>query len=311
LRSHDTELANLITAYDTVSAVLAGHQQQLGQAITQLADASEALASFLSPNLRPIQQDVAVITTVGRTLDRNLGSLDQTIDSSVRLFAAARRAYDPVHNWLDLNAQLAPGMTTEIVAGLVRDRLAGICRRVLAHHSAGLSRQALQTLAECGNPRSGYFDPILALIDRVISGLPGGSPPSLPSAISRAVGTIPGLTPSQRSKVSQSIVSPPKTGPLDKLAALLAKYRKHQISLATLDKSIDEVLGKVPVSVPGLGPIPGATGTTGTTGTSGPTGATGTTGLGSLLPSAAPAAPAGWGQPGWSAYLDGFLVGRL
>lgn len=302
LRSHDDELANLITAYDTVSAVLAGHQQQLGQAITQLANASEQLASFLTPNLRPIQQDVGVITTVGRTLDRNLASLDQTINSSVSLFAAAHRAYDPVHNWLDLNAQAAPGFTVEILAGLVRDRLAGICRRVLAHHSAGLSSQALQTLAECGNPRSGYFDPILGIIDDVIKGLPGGSPPSLPSALNRAVGTIPGLTPTQRKKVSQTIVSPPAANTAQqKLATLRKEFAKHEISLATLDKAIDAVLGALQSGAP-LPPLPSTTTTTTLPGTSGLTGG--------LLPSSAPAAPADWGGPGWSAYLDGFLGGR-
>lgn len=307
LRSHDTQLADLITAYDTVSAVLAGHQQQLGDAITQLANASEQLASFLTPNLRPLQQDVAVITTVGRTLDRNLASLDQTINSSASLFAAAHRAYDPVHNWLDLNAQASPGFTVEILAGLVRDRLAGICRRVLAHHSAGLSSQALQTLAQCGNPRSSYFDPVLGIVDEVINGLPGGSPPSLPSTIGRAVGTIPGLSSAQRKKVSQTIVSPPPaTTALQKLAALKAKYAKHQISLATLDKAIDAVLGSVSGSLPILSP----SGTTGTSGATGTTGTSGTTGLGGLVPSAAPAAPAGWGGPGWSAYLGGFLEGR-
>lgn len=304
LRSHDNELANLITAYDTVSAVLAGHQQQLGQAITQLANASEQLASFLTPNLHPIQQDVAVITTVGRTLDRNLASLDQTINSSASLFAAAHRAYDPVHNWLDLNAQASPGFTVEILAGLVRDRLAGICRRVLAHHSAGLSSQALQTLAECGNPRSSYFDPILGIVDDVINGLPGGSAPSLPSSIGRAVGTIPGLSPAQRKKVSQNIVSPPPTNTAQqKLATLRKLYAKHEISLKTLDKAIDAVLGALENGTP-LPPLPSTTTTTTTT----PVGVSGLTG--GLLPSSAPATPAGWGGPSWSAYLNGFLEER-
>jgi phospholipid/cholesterol/gamma-HCH transport system substrate-binding protein len=304
LRTHDTELANLVTAYDTVSAVLADHQQQLGQAITQLADASQALAGVLSPNLHPIEQDVAVITTVGRTLDRNLGSLDTAIASSASLFTAAHRAYDPVQNWLDLNDQLSPGMTGGVLEGLVRDRLAGVCRRVLAHHSAGLSAQALSTLATCGNPNSGYFDPILAVIGRVLDGLPGGVPPT--PSLSQAVGTIPGLTPAQRSKVSSEITSPPAAPtPASKLSTAEALYRKYKISLAALDKVIDSVLG----ALPGAGSLlpPPAAGATGTTG-AGVSGATGTTGLGGLLGVAA-GAPTVSGPDAWSSYLGTMVRG--
>ena len=43
------------------------------------------------------------MTTVGRTLDRNLSSVDEILQNGNNLFQGAERAYDPNYNWLDLN----------------------------------------------------------------------------------------------------------------------------------------------------------------------------------------------------------------
>ncbi|HZU80560.1 MAG TPA: hypothetical protein VE991_11640, partial [Acidimicrobiales bacterium] len=157
-----------------------------------------------NPNLNGIQSDIASITQVGRTLDRNLGSLDQGLSSSVALFAAAQRAYDPVHKWLVLNTQLAPDTTTGVLEGLVRDRLAGICRRVLANHSSGMSQSAITTLQTCGNPNSGFFDAILGLVPTALNAATGSQPPapSPQDLLGKGVAQIPGLSASQQSALS-------------------------------------------------------------------------------------------------------------
>jgi len=206
LQTRTADIAQLLQSYDAVATTLASDSGPLGDAITQLADASQQLAQLLAPNLQPLQQDVGTITQVGRTLDRNLGPIDQGLASAVSLFSAAGRAYDPVHNWLNLNNQLPPGFTSQVVAGLVRDRLAGICRRVLAHHAAGLSSAQLSTLQQCGNPASGYFDGILALIPGVLNSLSGGGSAPSPSpqqVLATGVAQIPGVSPTQAQAVSQ------------------------------------------------------------------------------------------------------------
>jgi hypothetical protein len=187
--------------------VLATESGPLGDSITQLANMGQQLASLLGPNLAPLQGDISTLTQVGRTLDRNLGSIDQGLSSSVALFAAAQRAYDPVHKWLNLNTQLAPGTTSAVLAGLVRDRLAGICRRVLANHSNGLSQQALATLQTCGDPNSGYFDSLLGLVPNILTTVTGGQPPapSPQDLLGQGAAQIPGLSQSQ----AQSIGSVP------------------------------------------------------------------------------------------------------
>ncbi len=204
LRQRTTQVTQLLQDYDTVASVLSNESGPLGDSITQLAQASQQLTTLLSPNLSGLQSDIGTITQVGRTLDRNLGDLDQGLSSSVALFAAAQRAYDPVNNWLNLNTQLAPGTTSGVLAGLIRDRLAGICRRILANHSAGLSSTEISTLQTCGNPDSGFFDPLLSLIPTLLTDATGSgaSAPTAQSLLAQGAAEIPGLSQSQEQAVS-------------------------------------------------------------------------------------------------------------
>jgi hypothetical protein len=143
----------------------------LNNAITQLAQGSTSLVNLLVPNIQPLEADVGSLTTVGRTLDRNLDSVDEILQQGNNLFQGAARAYDPTYNWLDLNLELAPGVTGAYIEGLIRDRLAGICRRLVANHSTGLSATVLAALNSCGNPASTFFDPLLATIPSILNTL--------------------------------------------------------------------------------------------------------------------------------------------
>ena len=171
LDTDTTQIEQLVEQYDTVSTTVAQHSGQLNDAITQLAGASSGLVSLLVPNLQPLEADVGTVTTVGRTLDRNLSSVDEILQNGNNLFQGAKRAYDPTYDWLDLNLATAPGVTGAYIAGLLRDRLAGICRRIVANHSSGLSAAVLATLNQCGNPSSGFFDPLLNDIPTILNTL--------------------------------------------------------------------------------------------------------------------------------------------
>ncbi len=168
------QIEQLVEQYDTVSTTVAQHSGQLSDAITQLAGASSGLVTLLVPNLQPLEADVGTVTTVGRTLDRNLSSVDEILQNGNNLFQGAKRAYDPNYNWLNLNLATAPGVTGAYIAGLLRDRLAGICRRIVANHSSGLSAAVIATLSQCGNPSSGFFDPLLNDIPTILNTLSGG-----------------------------------------------------------------------------------------------------------------------------------------
>jgi virulence factor Mce-like protein len=183
LDTDTAQIEQLVQQYDTVSTTVAQHSGQLNDAITQLTGASANLVNLLVPNLQPLEADVGTVTTVGRTLDRNLSAVDQILQNGNNLFQGAKRAYDPNYNWLDLNLQTAPGVTGAYVAGLLRDRLAGICRRIVANHSSGLSSAVLATLAQCGNPASGFFDPLLSEIPTILDTLSGSGGSTTPQTL--------------------------------------------------------------------------------------------------------------------------------
>lgn len=201
LRRQTGQVTTLLQDYSTVAGVLAANRQPLGAAIGALASMSQQLATLLSPNLHPLQQDITTITQVGRTLDRNLPALDQTLAASNQLFAGSVRAYNPVDNWLNLNLQAAPGVASAQEVGLVRDVLAGICRRISANHSSGLSASELATLQTCGNPASGFFNPILGLVPTLLSGGTAQGP-TAQQMLSAGLSRIPGLSSGQRSEFS-------------------------------------------------------------------------------------------------------------
>ncbi len=201
LRRQTSQVTTLLQDYDTVAGVLSANSAPLGQAIDELAVMSQDLTAVLAPNVQPLQQDIATITQLGRTLDRNLPTLDQAMAAGDSLFSAAQRAYDPTANWINLNLQLAPGLTAATEVGLIRDRLAGICRRLAANHAGSFTATVLQTLQTCGNPGSGFFDPLLGVIPQLLdSGSLGGS--SAQQLLAAGVARIPGLSPSQRSALS-------------------------------------------------------------------------------------------------------------
>ena len=173
LDSDTANIESLVEKYDTVSTTVAQHSGQLNDAITQLAGASTGLVNLLVPNLQPLEADVGTVTTAGRTLDRNLSSVDEVLANGNSLFQGAERAYDPSYNWLDLNLQTSPGVSSAYIAGLIRDRLAGVCRRITANHSSGLSSSVLASLAQCGDPSSDFFDPLIDTIPNVLNSLTG------------------------------------------------------------------------------------------------------------------------------------------
>ncbi len=183
LDTDTSQIEQLITQYDTVSTTVAQHSGQLNDAITQLSGASTGLVTLLVPNIQPLEADVGTVTTVGRTLDRNLANVDEILQNGNNLFQGAQRAYDTTYNWLDLNLQLAPGVTGAYLAGLLRDRLAGICRRLASNHGTGLSSTVLATLTDCGNPSSGFFDSLVDAIPTIINGLTGQSSSSTAQAL--------------------------------------------------------------------------------------------------------------------------------
>ncbi|HEX3796260.1 MAG TPA: MCE family protein [Acidimicrobiales bacterium] len=212
LDADTAQIEQVVQEYDTVSTVLAQRSPELDNAITQLSGASTALVGLLTPNLAPLEADVGTVTTVGRTLDRNLGSVDEILQQGNNLFQGASRAYDSNYNWLNLNLALAPGVTGAYVSGLLRDRLSGICRRIVANHPGGLSATVLASLNECGNPASGFFDSLLGDIPSILNTLSGSSASATGAALlQKGLNQILNIEPAAGGSASNAPVVPPSS----------------------------------------------------------------------------------------------------
>ncbi len=119
---------------------------------------------------------MGTVTTVGRTLDRNLSSVDEILQNGNNLFQGAERGLRP-------ELQLARSESRDGTGGhrcLHRGPLAGPPGRDLpADRGQPLQRvcppRCLATLNQCGNPSSGFFDPLLNDIPTILNTLSGGS----------------------------------------------------------------------------------------------------------------------------------------
>jgi virulence factor Mce-like protein len=192
-------IEQLITSYSEVSGVLADNAEDVDAFVVQLDRAAVALAGLLEDNQDLIDQDVDVITTVTRTLQRNIDSLERTLTATPQLFAAAQRAYDPERNLLPLNNQADLDTTSALYLSRIRDRLAGICRRLVANFAFAGN----VVLEACGDITSGFFEGVLvdsledarspdATTPQVEDLLPEGvSPPVAPPTVPD-VGTLVG-----------------------------------------------------------------------------------------------------------------------
>lgn len=130
LKGRTQNIEALIRNYNLVAQVLIDNKSNLDATITEFDRATQELTGLLTRNADPLRDDVAVLAKTGRTLDANTGELTDTLRSTVRLFAAAQRAYDQPTNSLAINNQAAPDVTSALLAGRLRDRIAGLCRRL-------------------------------------------------------------------------------------------------------------------------------------------------------------------------------------
>ena len=204
-------IGQFINNYNTVSGVLADNRNQLAGAINHLNDATVQATALLQPNLTPLQQDVANLTSLSRGLDHNLNSLDQSLYSIPHLFQ--EQGYDPVHNWEPINIGSGSGLTFPDFPAVMADRLASVCRRFVP----GTWNGATNTPSGCGDPN--FFTPVLtqfaSFLNKQSPPVPtpaNAAPTNRPTAgqaFNAGLQQIPGLTPTQQSQIAAGVASPP------------------------------------------------------------------------------------------------------
>jgi phospholipid/cholesterol/gamma-HCH transport system substrate-binding protein len=182
LDSDTSQIEQLVQEYDTVSTVIAQHSGQLNDALTQLTGATTSLVTLLTPNLQPLEADVGVVTTASRTLDRNVGTVDEILQQTNNLFQGAERAVDTNYDWLDLNSALPPGVTGAVETDYVIDSLAGICRRIGANFPNLANTLPAGQLQGCETPGSSFYTPITDQVTTILNSL-SRSPSASASAV--------------------------------------------------------------------------------------------------------------------------------
>ncbi|MCU1498284.1 MAG: MCE-family protein Mce1D [Acidimicrobiales bacterium] len=170
LRGRTDSIESLIRNYDLVTQVLIDNKGDLDATVTQLDRATTELTSLLVEHEKPLKADVEVLAQTGATLSANSENLTDTVDATVDLFAAAERAYDSDTHALALNNQLNPGLTSDLIAGRFRDRIAGLCRRLGIELCSDQASPLLNELAGL----------LPGLLGDMANGTPAGSPPASP-----------------------------------------------------------------------------------------------------------------------------------
>lgn len=182
LEGRTQNIESLIRNYDLVTQVLVDNKGDLDAAITQLDRASVELTTLLQAHEDPLAEDVEILATATGTVAANSDNVRITLASTVKLFKAAGRAYESRTNSLRVNNQLSPELTSDIIAGRLRDRIAGLCRRL--------------GIKECSDPASPLLNDVASLLPGILEGsddlvgeVAGSVPPLEPPAAPTAPST--------------------------------------------------------------------------------------------------------------------------
>lgn len=125
LSSRDQELAALLQDFDTVASALVDDRVDIDRALGGLVRVTQELGGLLEANRQRLEDDIAVLTRVGRTAERNLDNVSTAILGSAELFRHAERVIDRQRAFLPLQSQALP--LGEAITESTIFRLQGIC----------------------------------------------------------------------------------------------------------------------------------------------------------------------------------------
>jgi virulence factor Mce-like protein len=125
LATRDEQLGQIIQDFNLLATSLVDDRTDIDAALTGLVRVTDQLAGLLETNRERLEEDIATLTRVGRTAQRNLDYISLGILSSAELFRHAERVIERDRNMLPLQSQveaLVPQLTESVVF-----RLQGIC----------------------------------------------------------------------------------------------------------------------------------------------------------------------------------------
>ncbi|MTV25687.1 MCE family protein [Nitriliruptoraceae bacterium ZYF776] len=125
LNQRDQELAALLQDFDTLTGSLVADGDNLDAALVGLVRLTQQLGGLLGENRERLEDDIEVLTRVGRTAQRNLDNVSLAVLGSAELFRHAERIIDRERNFLPLQDQLLP--LVPVLTESIFFRIEGIC----------------------------------------------------------------------------------------------------------------------------------------------------------------------------------------
>lgn len=128
LATRDEQLGAFVEDWNTVAATLARNRDDIDAALNGVARMSEELAGLLAEHRPSLEEDIAILTRIGRTAVRNLGEIERFLFWSKELYRHSDRVIDLEHNWLPQLNQTDE--IDKVIADRLADRLEGVCLRL-------------------------------------------------------------------------------------------------------------------------------------------------------------------------------------
>jgi phospholipid/cholesterol/gamma-HCH transport system substrate-binding protein len=125
LSSRDQEIATLLQDFDTLASSLVDDRGDIDAALSGLVRVTDQLTGLLEANRERLEDDIEVLTRVGRTADRNLDNVSLAVLGSAELFRHAERVIDRERAFLPLQSQ-AFALGNALTEGIVF-RIQGLC----------------------------------------------------------------------------------------------------------------------------------------------------------------------------------------
>ncbi|MDX1620578.1 MAG: MlaD family protein [Nitriliruptorales bacterium] len=129
LATRDEAIGEIIEDWNTVTGSLAGDRQQIDAALAGLVRMTRQVGDLLQTHRTNLEEDIATLTRVGRTAQRNLDNVSMLTLGSAELFRHADRVINRDRNWLPLLDHKNPDALYGFIADDMAERLEGLCSR--------------------------------------------------------------------------------------------------------------------------------------------------------------------------------------
>ncbi|MGH3441245.1 MAG: MCE family protein [Nitriliruptorales bacterium] len=199
LAPRNEQIGAFIASLNTVATSLADDRELIDGALDGLLRMTDELGDLLVDHRSALEQDIAALTSLGRTASRNVDQIDRLLFWQAELFRGAERVVDREKNWLPLVQHFQD--LSVVIADRLADRVVGVCARL--------------GIADCEEAVLGMPDAVcLEPVVPCAGGAEDATP--LPEALDEASELIPDLLPrlqEEQERDAGSLDAPGVPGP--------------------------------------------------------------------------------------------------